>query len=170
MVVQKDERDIVSNGVTQSTSQFYRCQQIYFTSGRVCKIFRKLLAKDQLSQIILETVFYRLDSVGIKESPSKNDDELVVHQFQSSLRRDKMGRYHVGWPWKDKAPKFENQFRRCKGRLRSLLRSYATLPNVSAKYDEIFREQLQKEIIELAPREFQSSIIQFLPHHAVIPP
>uniref|UniRef100_A0A1I7VYT7 DUF1758 domain-containing protein n=1 Tax=Loa loa TaxID=7209 RepID=A0A1I7VYT7_LOALO len=44
--------------------------------------------------------FWRLESIGIQESPNDNDDEETLKHFQRTLTKMD-GRYHVCWPWRD---------------------------------------------------------------------
>ena len=41
----------------------------------------------------------RLESIGIQESPTENDDNVALNIFNETLNYEN-GRYAVTWPWK----------------------------------------------------------------------
>ena len=42
--------------------------------------------------------FWSLESIGINENPSQNDDEVETKLIEKSIRQNKEGRYSVRWP------------------------------------------------------------------------
>ena len=43
--------------------------------------------------------FWRLESIGIQESPTESDDIKALNRFNETLSFEN-GRYSVTWPWK----------------------------------------------------------------------
>lgn len=65
------------------------CQNDISLQNLVCT------AKDNINSELEK--FWRLESIGIQESPNDNDDEEILKCFQRILTK-KDGRYHVCWP------------------------------------------------------------------------
>ena len=47
--------------------------------------------------------FWRLESIGIADSPVESENRVAFKKFNETLRYEK-GRYTVTWPWKDEVP------------------------------------------------------------------
>ncbi|VDK80859.1 unnamed protein product [Onchocerca ochengi] len=65
--------------------------------------------------------FWKLEMIGIQESPTDNDDEQAMNHFkQTIIKLD--GRYQVCWPWKDSKTKLSDNYGLCTRRLKNLRR------------------------------------------------
>ena len=79
------------------------------------------------------------------------------------------GRYQVTWPWREEEPDIPDNYELCKGRLRSLYKRLSEEPEILKRYDEIIKDQLNKDIIERAPIGNEERV-HYIQHHAVINP
>ena len=73
--------------------------------------------------------FWRLETIGIKESPVEIDDEKAWMHFNGSIRFDN-GRYCVGWPWRCENPDLPDNYMLAYGRLRSNLKRLKENPKL----------------------------------------
>ena len=115
--------------------------------------------------------FWRLESIGIQESPTESDDTKALNRFNETLSY-KNGRYIVTWPWKKEKPDLPQNHGLALGRLKSLINRMKRNPDLVEKYTEIIEEQLKQGIIEMVSPDVQSNntIKHYIPHHAVINP
>lgn len=96
--------------------------------------------------------FWRLESIGINESPVVSDDSIALDKFNETLRYDS-GRYTVTWPWRNGKPDLPENHALAVGRLKSLLRRMKDNPDLIQKCDDIIRDQLKQGIIEKVRNE-----------------
>ena len=47
--------------------------------------------------------FWKLESIGINDSPVKSDNDVALKKFSETLKYDE-GRFTVTWPWKEELP------------------------------------------------------------------
>ena len=115
--------------------------------------------------------FWRLESIGIHESPRETDDSIALKRFKQTSCYEN-GRYSVTWPWKSEKPDLPQNHGLALGRLKSLVNRMKRNPDLVEKYDDIIEEQLKQGIIETVKPEVQSkdTIKHYIPHHAVINP
>lgn len=115
--------------------------------------------------------FWRLESIGIQESPTENDDKVAINRFKETLNYEN-GRYAVTWPWKRDRPDLPENHGLALGRLKSLVNRIKGNPDLAEKYAEIIEDQLKQGIIEKVRPDIQSSdtIKHYIPHHPVINP
>uniref|UniRef100_A0A1I7VNN6 Reverse transcriptase domain-containing protein n=1 Tax=Loa loa TaxID=7209 RepID=A0A1I7VNN6_LOALO len=109
--------------------------------------------------------FWRLESIGIQESPNDNDDEETLKHFQRTLTKMD-GRYHVCWPWRDSKQNLSDNYGLCMGRLKNLLKKLQ-LKSLLQVYHNTIIEQLQAGMIEEVPHNDEVGVIHYLPHHEV---
>uniref|UniRef100_A0A1I7W2I4 DUF1758 domain-containing protein n=1 Tax=Loa loa TaxID=7209 RepID=A0A1I7W2I4_LOALO len=64
--------------------------------------------------------FWRLEMIGIHESPTEDDDERAMDHFNKTIIKLD-GRYQVCWPWKDSKQRLSNNYGLCIGRLKNLV-------------------------------------------------
>ena len=91
--------------------------------------------------------FWRLESIGIQESPTESDDTKALNRFNETLRFEN-GRYSVTWPWKKEKPDLPENHGLALGRLKSLINRMKRNPDQVEKYTEIIEEQLKRGIID----------------------
>ena len=64
--------------------------------------------------------FWKLETLGISEPVSVNDDDKALQKFNDTVRFED-GRYQVTWPWKEECPSLPTNYELAMGRLRSLV-------------------------------------------------
>ena len=113
--------------------------------------------------------FWRLESIGINDSPVESDNEVAQKKFSETLKFEQ-GRYTVSWPWKEDQPNLPKNRTLALGRLKSLVSRMKSNPEMIQKYDDIITDQLNKGIIEKVGSEPNGLIKHYIPHHAVVNP
>ena len=91
--------------------------------------------------------FWRLESVGINDSPVESDNKFAQKKFSETLKYEQ-GRYTVSWPWKEDQPNLPENRTLALGRRKSLVSRMKSNPELIQKYDNIIADQLNKGIIE----------------------
>lgn len=162
---------ILSGRTSEITNETNEASMLIMTYGvKVGKETSMLTAVDQSFPLKpnLED-FWRLESIGINESPVVSDDSIALDKFNETLRYES-GRYTVTWPWKNGKPDLPENRALAVGRLKSLLRRMKDNPDLIQKYDDIIRDQLKQGIIEKVRNETKDTTKHYIPHHAVINP
>ena len=115
--------------------------------------------------------FWRLESIGIQESPTENNGKEALNRFKETLNYEN-GRYAVTWPWKKDRLDLPENYGLAVGRLKSLVSRIKGHPDLAENYGEIIEDQLKHGIIEKVRHEVPSSdtIKHYIPHHSVINP
>ena len=109
--------------------------------------------------------FWRLESIGITDSPVESDNRVACNKFNETLRYEN-GRYTVTWPWKDEVPNLTENRTLAVGRLKSLRDN----PDLVQKYHDIIQDQLRQGIFEKMRIESNDSLKHYIPHHVVVNP
>ncbi|KAH3806584.1 hypothetical protein DPMN_134907 [Dreissena polymorpha] len=47
--------------------------------------------------------FWTMETIGIIDDPTRNDDEVAMRKFKETLKFEN-GRYQAAWPWKNDTP------------------------------------------------------------------
>ncbi|MCA4774573.1 DUF1759 domain-containing protein, partial [Wolbachia endosymbiont of Mansonella perstans] len=84
--------------------------------------------------------FWRLEMIGIHESPTEDDDERAIDHFNKTIIKLD-GRYQVCWPWKDSKQRLSNNYGLCIGRLKNLVRRLNSSSHLH-DYDNTIKDQL----------------------------
>ena len=115
--------------------------------------------------------FWAIESIGIKDDPTANEDDEVMSKFKDTLQY-MHGRYYARWPWKEETPELPVNRGLALGRLRSTMNRLSEKPELMNQYDSIIKEQLSKGVIEKVNSETTNSsgVLHYLPHHAVLKP
>ncbi|VDN29657.1 unnamed protein product [Gongylonema pulchrum] len=71
--------------------------------------------------------FWKLELLGIKESPNDDDDGQAMQQFQESIGKEGE-RYSVGWPWRSPEIQLTSNFGLCFGRLKPPSTNFVLIP------------------------------------------
>ena len=87
--------------------------------------------------------FWKLETLGISEPVSVNDDDKALQKFNDTVRFED-GRYQVTWPWKQECPSLPTNYELAMGRLRSLVNRLTRNPEHLTKYDAVIQDQLHK--------------------------
>lgn len=112
--------------------------------------------------------FWKIDEAGVVDRTDRSDDELAVELFNQSVRFVD-GRYEVKWPFKEDPPNLPKNYEIALRRLISVHRKLLQTPDLLSTYDEIFKDQREKGVIEEAPVDPEGPL-HYLPHHAVVIP
>ena len=119
--------------------------------------------------------FWNLEGIGISECPYQNDDKIAYEHFLKNIKRDKSGRYKVALPWKNKEYLLPDNFWVSFQRLKGIWQKIAKIPDKELrdktlrKYDEIFKEQIKDDVLEIVQND-NSEKIHYIPHHAIYRP
>ena len=107
-----------------------------------------------------------LESVGIKESPLTDENQLMIERFNDTLVY-KNSQYFVELPWKIPCPQLLDNFKVAKAHL---LQNYKKLlnSNLLSTYDNIIREQKDRGFIEEVSEGFSDNFnCHYLTHRGV---
>ena len=85
--------------------------------------------------------FWKLETIGISDSPDQCDNDVALKKFSETLKYDQ-GWYSVTWSWKEDCPDLPENKALALGRLRSLVSRMKNDPVLIQKYDEIIEDQL----------------------------
>ncbi len=108
---------------------------------------------DFMSQGNMIEDFWNLETLGIKESPEVEDDDIALQRFENTVKYDNDSkRYFVAWPWKENPSKLPDNYLLAKGRLQSVVKRLSRDKELMTKYDSIIKDQLQKGVIEPVPQ------------------
>lgn len=114
--------------------------------------------------------FWKLETPGISESVTVNDDDKAPQKFNDTVRFED-GRYQVTLPWKDESPLLPTNHELAMGRLKSPVNRLMRNPQHLTKYDAVIQDQLQKGIIEVVPDEDSTNTLKhYIPHHEIVTP
>ena len=114
--------------------------------------------------------FWKLETLGISEPVSVNDDDKALQKFNDTVRFED-GRYQVTWPWKEEYPSLPTNYELAMGKLRSLVNRLTRNPEHLTKYDAVIQDQLHKGIIEIVPEEESANTSKhYIPHHEIVTP
>ena len=109
---------------------------------------------DQLSN------FWELESIGIKQKcDSVHDKFLEGLTFNGE-------RYEVRLPWKSSYPILPDNYELSLSRLGGTLGRLRQQPEIPCEYDNVIKDQIQKETVEDIPQINQASLVKvhYLPH------
>ncbi|XP_028411127.1 uncharacterized protein LOC114533731 [Dendronephthya gigantea] len=105
--------------------------------------------------------FWDLETVGIQS-------QCVYEEFLESILYVE-NHYEVKLPWKHDHAELPDNYDLSKKRLLGLLKRLRNEPEVLKEYYNVIRDQLNKEIVESAPKPNEEiKSMHYLPHHAVI--
>lgn len=113
--------------------------------------------------------FWELEHLGILDDAHISDDELAMRSFNNAISRDADGMYECGWPYRVSQVRLPSNYSKCIFRLKSTLKRLEEDPKLFQQYEAIFKEQLEKSIIEEAP-EKPDGPIHYFAHFPVITP
>ena len=86
-----------------------------------------------------------------------------TQKFKEQLQRSPEGWYETGLPWRGNHPELPTNKQGSIRRLSSLTRKLQRI-NLTDEYDAIIREQLENNVVELAPEEIVGKEF-YIPHH-----
>ncbi|MCP3664058.1 MAG: hypothetical protein GY696_16460 [Gammaproteobacteria bacterium] len=114
--------------------------------------------------------FWSFETLGIRDSPYVNDDDVALSKFNSRIEfRD--GRYFLAWPWIEDIPPLPDNRTLTFSRFVSTMRKYDADTALLTACDDVIKQQLGQEVIEEVPDEgVVVGPLHYLPHHAVVTP
>ena len=113
--------------------------------------------RDRLSK------FWDLESLGIDPNKSTTIEKLI-----DKLELNEDNRYEVTLPLREDHPTIHDNYELCRKRLSKLHQKLSKDADIFQRYDDTFREQLDKGIIERADEPGEIGATHYLPHHPVI--
>ena len=113
--------------------------------------------------------FWSLEKIGITDTYLESDDMKAMQDLSNSIKYED-SRYWVTWPWKETEIYLPENFELAKGRLKSLVHKLQRNPELLRKYDDIIRDQTERNVIEKVEEETSESRKHYIPHHAVVTP
>lgn len=152
----------------------------YMTSGKQTRPSYKsdvLLTTTKDEERAQWEQFLTFESSGVDEysgphhMEKKEVNDRVMKRFNETIVKNSDG-YYVRLPWKDDHEQLPDNRYIAEARLQGLFRAYRDNPQFLQEYDQIFKDQLAKGILErVIERHGQhSGIVHYLPHHAVVTP
>ncbi|VDL84674.1 unnamed protein product [Nippostrongylus brasiliensis] len=121
--------------------------------------------------------FFAFESSGTHEykgpqhQEKQHINEQVLKRFNETIVKKPDG-YYVQLPWKEDHEHLPDNKGIAEARLRSIYKAYHNNPRFLQEYDEIFKDQLAKGILEEAHEYANTNArrIHYLSHHAVVTP
>ena len=116
--------------------------------------------------------FWDLETMGVKTTELDiNKKADFVKEFENSLKFDENEKcYEASYPFKTEHGVLGDNFNLCKKRLEKLTKTFEKDKELLENYDNVFKEQLNKGIIEIAPIDQEIGKTHYIPHHAVLKP
>lgn len=116
--------------------------------------------------------FWKLENIGIVDSPAVSDDEQALKLFNETVEYANQ-RYYVQWPWiEEKRKRLPSNYEVAHRRFDQISKRLKADPKLMQAYQDILDLQVKRGIIEkLDPPQFESDYqVHYLPHHPVIKP
>ncbi|KAK3742407.1 hypothetical protein QZH41_020716, partial [Actinostola sp. cb2023] len=107
----------------------------------------------------------RMDVLGLADTPS-NDQDNVYEEFKEQLKRDPVGWYETGLPWKGNHPSLPNNKEGSLKRLNSIVRKLER-QQLFGQYDDIIKDQIAQGIVEPASEHVEGREF-YIPHKPVL--
>ena len=138
----------------------YECQGTQ-TRSLITKAMKTSIAPTDIDVV---RKFWDLESIGIKDEQSKQENEFKLN---IEKRKD---RYFVNMPWKENHPMLGDNYNLSKKRLSSTMNKLHKDPELLKEYIRIMKEQENLGIIEEVSTEEESEVgkTYYMPHHAVV--
>ena len=107
--------------------------------------------------------FWDLESLGIDQNESSTIEKLV-----KNIEMNHEDRYEVTLPFKEDHPTIHDNYELSRDRLTKLHKRLLKDEKLFKEYNAVFREQLEKGVIERADDPGEVGATHYLPHHPVI--
>lgn len=143
-----------------------------------CGITDRFAAKDpKVSFLVMsiednrEEEFWALDCIGITDNIMDRKDGNAIDNLQKRFLETVQyvdGDIYVQFPWIEDEPIIDDNFALALSRLAGQLNNLRNKPDLLEKYDNEFRTQLEKGIIEPAPVVQTGKTRFYIPHQMVI--
>lgn len=120
-----------------------------------------------------EEDFWALERIGIEGDMESNaltkQNEAVRAEFEQTVKIVE-GDIFVKFPWKEGCPVIADNFSLAKRRLYNQLKLMENKPEVINAYHAEFVKQIERGVLEVAPRRQTGRIKYYIPHHGVVKP
>uniref|UniRef100_A0A7I4Z3P0 DUF1758 domain-containing protein n=1 Tax=Haemonchus contortus TaxID=6289 RepID=A0A7I4Z3P0_HAECO len=122
---------------------------------------------DELCELVSN--FWKLETIGITDDPTKSDDDECLNYFNDTITYDqRQNRYFVKLPFKSDPAQLPNNFSLAFSRLRSQVKFLQQRPDYLEKYHAVIKNQAELGIIEEVPSDHLSKPSHYLSHHGVV--
>ena len=112
--------------------------------------------------------FWQVEDTAISPAEQISQEHKFLKSYcESHITRQDDGTYCAGLPWKPEHPTLPDNFNVCQKRTRSLAYRLAQSAGLLQTYDNILKEQLRRDFIELVPHPKKSDTAHYIPHHPV---
>lgn len=112
--------------------------------------------------------FWQVEDTAITPAEQKSQDHKFLKTYcESHITRQDDGTYCASLPWKPEHPPLPDNFSVCQKRTRSLAFRLAQSAGLLQTYDNILKEQLNRDFIEPVPNPKNSDTAHYIPHHPV---
>ena len=161
---------ILTGRTSEGTEDTTECNMLIMTHSTNEVTKTKLLTPDRSfpTKPNLED-FWRLETIGIMDSPLDSDNDEALKIFSKTLKFED-NRYRVTWPWKEDKSCLPENRELAFGRLKSLVNKMKSNPELVDKYDAVIENQLELGVIEKVTNNRKDTAKHYIPHHAVIKP
>ncbi|VIP00155.1 Uncharacterized protein BM_BM17149 [Brugia malayi] len=106
--------------------------------------------------------FWKLETIGIQESPQDDDDGSSFKAFQTDHHPSRVWKISVCWPWKD-STKISNNYGLCLGRLKNLINRLQHNSNLHSYHQILYGSTtlrfVQNRIEEIRKSNFELNYI-----------
>ena len=132
----------------------------------VVNILHVAAQHEQEEQNVLR--FWQVEDTAISLAEQKSQEHKFLKSYcESHITRQDDGTYCAGLPWKPEHPPLPDNFNVCQKHTRSLAYRLAQSAGLLQTYNNILKEQLRRDFIELVPNPKKSDIAHYIPHHPV---
>ena len=113
--------------------------------------------------------FWDMESLGINANELKQNEQDVLIEFEKCVKFNKEAkRYEVKFPMKNNHDIIADNFALCEKRLENLCKKLNNDKKLLKDYDSIIKDQIEKQVIELAPKDHEIGNTHYLPHKPVV--
>ena len=113
--------------------------------------------------------FWDIESLGININDLKQNEKSVLNDFENNIEfSESTKRYEVKFPMRDDHGILGDNYSLCENRLKSLTKKFENDKHLLKEYASIIQEQLNLNVIELAPKDHEIGNTHYLPHKPVV--
>lgn len=136
---------------------------------KICAVSEKVQEDVDLKNMVKR--FHDLETIGVLEDPSNNDDLVAERIFQENIRKEN-GKYVVRFLWKELKPALKSNQRQAYCRLISTYKSLKQTPGLLEAYHKaLILDPLRRGVIEeVKPDQPPQGVLFYLPHHLIQTP
>ena len=114
--------------------------------------------------------FWRLETIGIKESPTISDDDKEILEFSNLIKMVNWS-HQVCWQWREENLDLADNYQLAYGRLKSMVKRLRENPEMLKIYYNVIKDQLNKGMIEsVDDNSIKGKLKHYITPHAVVTP